>query len=612
MSLRRKNFIAIISTLIGLVIVLFGISQFIILRQFDEQQQEAVHLNMDRALIALNRELDNLSSIDSDWAYWDDTYEFAQDRNQAYIDSNLTDDTLDNLDLDFMVFVDLQGKIIFSKLREIQAENAFDVQPDIMRNLLNLPEATYVNKGIILVSQMPALAASRAILQSPKTGVPQGMLILGRYLNQTEVDVISQQTQLSLSLCLFDAPCSATGFEQAKAVLVAPEAPSLVYTTKDQMAEGYSLLKDIIGKPVLILQIQSHNRIYQSGQQAVAYILVMLLVAGLVFGIVIIWLTERIVISRLAYMDRRVAEITKSNDLSARISISGSDEVTRLAATINDSLAKQERSQEEQFRELNTALTRVNGELQEKIADLKTTQKYKDRFFTHASHELRTPLAIIRNQLYLARKKPDQWQDHIDALETTLDRLLNVIDDIFDMTKLQDHNLTLNRQKVELKSFMSMILEGMAAHSQNTGVKLRQEFATDSLSVSVDFIYLGRACDKLIGFLLDSSQPDSEIVIALQKQIIAGKTSASIEMSSKTIHFVPEEIQQMFSPFYKVSEGNVHNTGLNLAIAQQIIHVHEGKLTAVNDPLKGGCFQITLPLTISEKTAFDKIPLSTL
>src|SRR4051812_18722373 len=102
MSLRRKNFIAIISTLIGLVIVLFGISQFIILRQFNEQQQDAVHLNMDRALIALDRELDNLSSIDNDWAYWDDTYQFIQDRNQDYIDSNLTDDTLDNLALDFM------------------------------------------------------------------------------------------------------------------------------------------------------------------------------------------------------------------------------------------------------------------------------------------------------------------------------------------------------------------------------------------------------------------------------------------------------------------------------------------------------------------------------
>jgi len=117
MSLRRKNFIAIIATLIALVIVLFGVSQFIILRQFDEQQQDAVHSNMDRALNALDSELDHLSSITSDWAYWDDTYTFAQDHNQAYIDSNLTSDTLDNLSLDFMLFVNNHGQTIYLKTR---------------------------------------------------------------------------------------------------------------------------------------------------------------------------------------------------------------------------------------------------------------------------------------------------------------------------------------------------------------------------------------------------------------------------------------------------------------------------------------------------------------
>lgn len=596
MSLRRKNFIAIISTLIGSMIVLFLVSQFIILRQFDEQQQEAVHLNMDRALIALDRELDNLSSISSDWAYWDDTYQFVQDHNQAYIDSNLTDDTLGNLNLDFMIFVDRQHKIVFQKMRSTDGETAFGVQPDLMRALLDLPEPTHVNKGIILLSQMPVLVASRAILQSTKTGTPQGMLIIGRYLNQASVSEISQQTQLLLTLNLFDSPQTEIGFETAKTILDAPQAPSLFYVMKDQIAQGYSLVKDIAGKPILILQIQSSNRIYQAGQQAVVYILVTLLIAGLVFGTVIIWLSERIVISRLAYMDRRIFEIGSSNDLSARISMSGSDEVARLAATINDSLAKREQSQEEQFRELNTALVRVNAELQEKIADLNANQKYKDRFFNHASHEFRTPLAIMRTQLYLARRKPDLWEGHIDSLEETLNRLLNVIDDIFDMTKLQDHNLTLNRQKVDLKSFMSMILEGMTAHFTDTQTKLRQEFTSDDLPTSIDFVYLGRACDKLINFVLDFSQSDSEIVISLQKQSLSGKSVALIEMSSTALHFEAEEISQMFSPFYQVSEGKVHNTGLNLAIAQQIVRVHEGTLNAANDPIKGGQFRMILPL----------------
>ena len=602
MSLRRKNFIAIIATLIALVIVLFGVSQFIILRQFDEQQQDAVHSNMDRALNALDSELDHLSSITSDWAYWDDTYTFAQDHNQAYIDSNLTSDTLDNLSLDFMLFVNNHGQTIYLKTRTKlditprSISNTLDVQPDILHALLTLPEPLHVNRGIILVSQMPALVASRAILESSKIGTPRGMLIIGRYLNEATIAEMSQQTQLTLKFNLYDSQQSDTDFASAKAIFAASPATSLIYRSKDQMAQGYSLVKDILDRPTLILQIQNRNRIYQAGQQAVFYILVMLLVAGLVFGIVIISLSERIVISRLAYMDRRIAEISGSNDLSARIPMSGNDEVARLAATINDSLSKREQSQEECFKELNTALTHANDELQEKIEDLKANQKYKDRFFNHASHEFRTPIAIMRNRLYLARKKPEQWEAHIDSLEDTLSRLINVIDDIFDMTKLQDHNLTLNKQPIDLKSFMPMVLEGLSSKFKAVDMKLQHQFTSDDLPVTIDFIHLGRACFKLINFMLDLSQPNSELVVTLQKLTVAGKSVAAIEISSQSLQFKTDEISQMFSPFYQVSEGNVQNTGLNLAIAQQIINVHEGTLSASNDPVKGAKFQIILPI----------------
>jgi K+-sensing histidine kinase KdpD len=175
---------------------------------------------------------------------------------------------------------------------------------------------------------------------------------------------------------------------------------------------------------------------------------------------------------------------------------------------------------------------------------------------------------------------------------------LNVIDDIFDMTKLQDHNLTLNRQQVDLKSFIPMVLEGMSARLKKADKKLCQEFTSENLPVSIDFIYFGRACDKLINFVLDSSQPDSEIVVTLQKQTIVGKSQASIEISSTAFHFKAEELSQMFSPFYQVSEGNIHNTGLNLAIAKQIVQVHEGTLNVSNDAIKGGCFQINLPIAL--------------
>src|SRR5689334_18759081 len=110
MSLRRKNFIAIISTLIFSVLVLFVVSQFIILRQFDEQQKETIQSHVGRTVHALTQQFDNLASICRDWGYWDETYQFAQDVNQDDIDANLYDASVMNLHLDFTLYVKNKGQ----------------------------------------------------------------------------------------------------------------------------------------------------------------------------------------------------------------------------------------------------------------------------------------------------------------------------------------------------------------------------------------------------------------------------------------------------------------------------------------------------------------------
>src|SRR5262249_20253937 len=136
------NFIAIISTLIGLVLVLFVVSQFIILRQFDDQQQKTIQSDVGRAVNALTQQLDNLASISSDWAYWNATYQFIQDGNQAYIDANLYDESVTNLHLDFMLFINSQGRSFYLKLVN-QSDDVFDVstgslkiQPDDLKSLV--------------------------------------------------------------------------------------------------------------------------------------------------------------------------------------------------------------------------------------------------------------------------------------------------------------------------------------------------------------------------------------------------------------------------------------------------------------------------------------------
>ena len=69
--------------------------------------------NAQRFYTNLNIELQSLNSTDTDWSQWDDTYRFIQDNNTAYMNSNLSDQTLANLKINLMLFVNQSRQLVF-------------------------------------------------------------------------------------------------------------------------------------------------------------------------------------------------------------------------------------------------------------------------------------------------------------------------------------------------------------------------------------------------------------------------------------------------------------------------------------------------------------------
>ncbi len=87
--------------------------------------------------------------------------------------------------------------------------------------------------------------------------------------------------------------------------------------------------------------------IYNQGQSAISYLILTIVGVSLAFGLVTILLLEKQVLSRLSYLSRSVSDIGTGGKLSARVSVSGSDELSRLGATINGMLAALEQSETE-------------------------------------------------------------------------------------------------------------------------------------------------------------------------------------------------------------------------------------------------------------------------
>jgi PAS domain S-box-containing protein len=214
--------------------------------------------------------------------------------------------------------------------------------------------------GFIRVHEGAMMIAIRPVFRDAGNRQIIGYLLMGRYLDDREVYRLSTMAQLPIEL-FSNEPDSVPadiakvipGFEQsAKPFLERGEdetillhAPTITTPVDEKTLRTYSLLRDIYGKPVLVLRISIDRDIYAQGTSTTLYFVVMLIAAGIVFGLVTILLLEKTVLSRLARLSSRVNDIGRKRDFSARVEIRGADEIGGLAGNVNGMLEDLEESQ---------------------------------------------------------------------------------------------------------------------------------------------------------------------------------------------------------------------------------------------------------------------------
>src|SRR5260370_1067457 len=96
----------------------------IISNAFNKIELTQVERNADRAVDALNNNADTLKFKVTDWASWDDTWNFVENHNAAYIESNLQDNSLQNLGINYMLFINEHGKL--AEAKGVSADNWTD------------------------------------------------------------------------------------------------------------------------------------------------------------------------------------------------------------------------------------------------------------------------------------------------------------------------------------------------------------------------------------------------------------------------------------------------------------------------------------------------------
>jgi two-component system OmpR family sensor kinase len=287
-------------------------------------------------------------------------------------------------------------------------------------------------------------------------------------------------------------------------------------------------------------------------------------VALLIAGLGGWWLAGR-ALAPVARMTRE-ADTIGIERLEERIDVpEPSDEIRRLAVTLNAMLDRLERGIED-----------------------------KRRFAADASHELRTPLAVMRAELDVTLRAGDLPTDARDALESAraeVERMRSIVENLLTLARADDGSLELLREPVDLATVTHAVAEGAAALAEPMHVAL----VTDgpSTTVSGDRARLEQVVMNLVSNAIRFSPADGTVMVRTWEE--NGGAGCTVDDDGPGVS--PELAGRIFDRFVRGSaaRSNDGGSGLGLAICNEIVSAHGGRIWLDARPGAGGSFSFWLP-----------------
>ncbi|WP_321505381.1 CHASE4 domain-containing protein [uncultured Methanoregula sp.] len=365
-DIREKTIVIVCITLLCLILALYTSSELIVQKGFSRLELQSAQRDTDRVLVALVSDINTLDAVANDWASRDDTRQYIADNSSTGQWSQLEDDIFEWLGLNDILLSDAGGNLISGQGYDLTNHTFVSVPSDLRTVLFAYPRSGYAGRsregmmGIVQLPNGPMMIAIRPVFGKPGSQDVTGYLLMGKYIDTNEVARLSTLTQLPLEVHLYNDPSMPPDFVRivprfnvSSALFIQREgnealffnAPTIIEPVNDTMLGTYSLIRDISGNPVVILRVSISRDIYAQGKSTGLYFVILFIASGLIFGLVMLMLLEKTVLSRLAELSQRVNNIGKKRDFSARVGISGADEIGDLAGNVNGMLEDLEQSQ---------------------------------------------------------------------------------------------------------------------------------------------------------------------------------------------------------------------------------------------------------------------------
>ncbi|UII29446.1 ATP-binding protein [Fulvivirga maritima] len=246
-------------------------------------------------------------------------------------------------------------------------------------------------------------------------------------------------------------------------------------------------------------------------------------------------------------------------------------------------------------------LTKTHNELQRSKEIVEKSLKVKERFLANMSHEIRTPLNGIMGMLHLLDESnlSGKQKDHLKALKSSSEVLLNILNDLLDLSKIEAGKMTINHSVVDSKELLNKIqlLYNQQAEQKQVTLTHRIDSSVPKL-ISSDETKLIQIYSNLVSNAIKFTPEHGTVHVELnfKKQETENTIILSGSVTDSGIGIDADDQEKIFSSFTQLdssSSKSYKGTGLGLHISKKIIKLLNGDLQLKSEPGKGSTFYFT-------------------
>lgn len=266
----------------------------------------------------------------------------------------------------------------------------------------------------------------------------------------------------------------------------------------------------------------------------------------------------------------------------------------------SDNLAKEQEKNRliaGQAERLEKMVLERTAQVRQQAEKLREMDAVKSRFFVNLTHEFKTPLNLIINPAkeLLRQTKEAVPQRYAQFILQNSERLLQLINQLLDLSKLESGQLSMNMQPIELVRWLSGYVQQHSSLAEHRNIRLRFSCEHPQIWVQTDLDKIKKMVQNLLSNAIKFSHDHSEVVVILDK---SGTKEFTISLTDHGIGIPTGKLPFIFDRFYQVDGSDSRSregAGIGLALTKELAVLLGGTITVDSASGQGSTFLLTLP-----------------